>query len=125
MAGVSYLDNCVPEVTKMYVTSRLESVKVCLGNTAVDDPLDNDELLTDQLEAVSPLCRFQCDMPLPDMSHCRFNLGSNCGTTAGMRLVLRTCARCLTRSSLACRSVANPSLTNQVAAIPILTRGSA
>jgi exportin-7 len=57
--GASYLDSCVPQVTKMYITSRLESVKICLGSSVVEDPLENDELLVEQLEALSPLGRFQ------------------------------------------------------------------
>ncbi|XP_031473767.1 uncharacterized protein LOC116246177 isoform X3 [Nymphaea colorata] len=66
----SLLDEFVPKITEGFITSRLDSVQVSLLNHVSllqaglpddlsEDPLDNVELLQDQLESFPYLCRFQ------------------------------------------------------------------
>lgn len=55
----SLLDTNVPKIAQAYITSRLESVSVVLQNGLLEDLLDNEEQLSDQLESLPYLCRFQ------------------------------------------------------------------
>lgn len=54
----SLLDTYVPRINQAYITSRLDSVAEAVkgGN---EDPLDNEEQMADQLDAIPFLCRFQ------------------------------------------------------------------
>ena len=58
----SLLDNYVPKITTAYVTSRLDSVAVVHASQGQgvnnEDPLENEEQLQEQLEAVPYLARF-------------------------------------------------------------------
>lgn len=38
---------------------RLESVQLCMSSPGVDDPLDNEEQLADQMDALPYMCRLQ------------------------------------------------------------------
>ncbi|KAI5600574.1 hypothetical protein BDE02_01G033200 [Populus trichocarpa] len=53
----SLLDEFVPKITEGFITSRFNSVQA--GFTDDEDPLDNVELLQDQLDCFPYLCRFQ------------------------------------------------------------------
>ncbi|XP_011034634.1 PREDICTED: exportin-7-like isoform X1 [Populus euphratica] len=53
----SLLDEFVPKITEGFITSRFNSVQA--GLTDDEDPLDNVELLQDQLDCFPYLCRFQ------------------------------------------------------------------
>ncbi|KAJ6428212.1 hypothetical protein OIU84_023601 [Salix udensis] len=53
----SLLDEFVPKITEGFITSRFNSVQD--GFTDDEDPLDNVELLQDQLDCFPYLCRFQ------------------------------------------------------------------
>ncbi|KAJ6694854.1 hypothetical protein OIU74_014060 [Salix koriyanagi] len=53
----SLLDEFVPKITEGFITSRFNSVQA--GFADDDDPLDNVELLQDQLDCFPYLCRFQ------------------------------------------------------------------
>lgn len=53
------LDGYVPKITEAYITSRFDSVQAVLQNNIAEDPLDNEELLQDQLDSLPYLCRFQ------------------------------------------------------------------
>lgn len=56
----SQLDTFVPRITRAYVESRLQSVTtVAAGAATCDDPLDNEEQLTEQLDSLPYLCRFR------------------------------------------------------------------
>lgn len=57
----SLLDSNVPQITKAYITSRLESVALVLQNSLLEDMLDNEEQLTEQMDALPYLVRFQYD----------------------------------------------------------------
>lgn len=59
----SLLDNYVPKITTAYVTSRLDSVAAVLasqqsGGGGIEDPLENEEQLQEQLDAIPYLARF-------------------------------------------------------------------
>lgn len=41
----------------LFLVHRLDSVRVVLQNGVADDPLDNDEQLQDQMDALPYLCR--------------------------------------------------------------------
>jgi exportin-7 len=56
----SLLDAYVPRITETYITSRLESVAaVAASDGSIDDPLEAEEQLSEQLESLPQLCRFQ------------------------------------------------------------------
>ncbi|GAX79235.1 hypothetical protein CEUSTIGMA_g6675.t1 [Chlamydomonas eustigma] len=55
----SLLDANVPQITQAYITSRLESVTLVMQNSSLDDMLDNEEQLTEQMDALPYLVRFQ------------------------------------------------------------------
>lgn len=57
----SLLEGNVPAITQAYVTSRLESVARCAANPALDDMLDAEDALSEQLEALPYLMRYQYD----------------------------------------------------------------
>jgi len=50
----------VPQVTRAFVRSRIECIRAALASAdASDDPLGDEEQLTEQLESLPSLCRFQ------------------------------------------------------------------
>ncbi|KAF9587660.1 hypothetical protein IFM89_004492 [Coptis chinensis] len=55
----SLLDEFVPKITEGFITSRFDSVQVGFSDDVSENPLDNVELLQDQLECFPFLCRFQ------------------------------------------------------------------
>jgi len=55
----SQLQKFVPEVLKCYISTRLESVRRTLSIDTADDPLEDEARLTEQLETIPALCRFQ------------------------------------------------------------------
>lgn len=60
----SRLETYVPKITKAYVESRLASVGAVAaaaagGGAPLEDPLDNEEQLSDQMDSLPYLCRFQ------------------------------------------------------------------
>ncbi|PIA44208.1 hypothetical protein AQUCO_01700074v1 [Aquilegia coerulea] len=55
----SLLDEFVPRITEGFITSRFDSVQAGLPDDLSENPLDNVELLQDQLECFPYLCRFQ------------------------------------------------------------------
>ena len=56
----SLLDAYVPRITETYITSRLESVAaVAASDGSLEDPLEAEEQLSEQLESLPQLCRFQ------------------------------------------------------------------
>ncbi|KMZ72113.1 putative Exportin-7 [Zostera marina] len=55
----SLLDETVPKITEGFITSRFDSVQGGFPDDLLDNPLDNVELLQDQLECFPYLCRFQ------------------------------------------------------------------
>ena len=56
----SLLDAYVPRITETYITSRLESVAaVAAADGSIEDPLEAEEQLSEQLESLPQLCRFQ------------------------------------------------------------------
>ncbi|WOL16370.1 exportin-7-like isoform X2 [Canna indica] len=55
----SLLDETVPKITEDFITSRFSSVQGGFSDDISDNPLDNVELLQDQLECFPYLCRFQ------------------------------------------------------------------
>ncbi|KAL4534670.1 hypothetical protein Ndes2526A_g05549 [Nannochloris sp. 'desiccata'] len=60
----SRLETYVPRITKAYVDSRLASVAAVAATggavaSVAEDPLDNDEQLSDQMDSLPYLCRFQ------------------------------------------------------------------
>eukprot|EP00897_Mesotaenium_endlicherianum_P004381 jgi/Mesen1/3971/ME000210S03214 len=61
----SLLESYVPKITEAYITSRLDSVQAVLQNNLAEDPLDNEEHLSDQLDSLPYLCRFQDAARLP------------------------------------------------------------
>ncbi|GAU33650.1 hypothetical protein TSUD_310580 [Trifolium subterraneum] len=54
----SLLDEYVPKITESFITSRFNSVQAGLPDD-LENPLDNAELLQDQLDCFPYLCRFQ------------------------------------------------------------------
>lgn len=54
----SMLDTYVPRINQAYITSRLDSVAAAVKGGS-EDPLDNEEQVADQLDAIPFLCRFQ------------------------------------------------------------------
>ena len=57
----SRLDQYIPEILQTYVVSRLDSVGAVLQGQTTEDPLESDEQIADQMEALPQLCRFQYD----------------------------------------------------------------
>ena len=58
----SQLETYVPQVIAAFINSRMELVRAIASAEAaadVDDPLENEELLIEQLETLPNLCRFQ------------------------------------------------------------------
>jgi len=59
----SRLESFVPQVIKSFIHSRMELVRALQGSAdaraELDDPLDNEEQLTEQLDTLPSLCRFQ------------------------------------------------------------------
>ncbi|XP_038977714.1 exportin-7-like isoform X1 [Phoenix dactylifera] len=55
----SLLDETVPKITEAFITSRFSSVQAGFPDDLSENPLDNVELLQDQLECFPYLCRFQ------------------------------------------------------------------
>ncbi|PKA58500.1 hypothetical protein AXF42_Ash008787 [Apostasia shenzhenica] len=55
----SLLDETVPKITEGFITSRFNSVEAGFPEDDAENPLDNVELLQDQLECFPYLCRFQ------------------------------------------------------------------
>ncbi|XP_074590351.1 uncharacterized protein LOC141846243 isoform X2 [Curcuma longa] len=55
----SLLDETVPKITEDFISSRFSSVQDGFTDDLSDNPLDNVELLQDQLECFPYLCRFQ------------------------------------------------------------------
>lgn len=55
----SLLDEFVPKITEGFITSRLNSVQAGLQDDLSENPLDNVEVLQDQLDCFPYLCRFQ------------------------------------------------------------------
>ncbi|XP_027114232.1 exportin-7 isoform X1 [Coffea eugenioides] len=55
----SLLDEFVPKITEGYITSRLDATQAGLPDDLSEHPLDNVELLQDQLDSFPNLCRFQ------------------------------------------------------------------
>uniref|UniRef100_A0A2P2M004 Exportin-7 isoform X1 n=3 Tax=Rhizophora mucronata TaxID=61149 RepID=A0A2P2M004_RHIMU len=55
----SLLDGFVPKITEGFMTSRFDSVQAEFTDDLSDNPLDNVELLQDQLDCFPYLCRFQ------------------------------------------------------------------
>ncbi|EPS69108.1 hypothetical protein M569_05657, partial [Genlisea aurea] len=55
----SLLDEFVPQIAEGYITSRLDSAQADLQDDLSEHPLDNAELLQDQLDCFPQLCRFK------------------------------------------------------------------
>lgn len=55
----SLLDEFVPKITEGFIKSRFDSVQAGFPDDISDNPLDNVELLQDQLDCIPYLCRFQ------------------------------------------------------------------
>ncbi|KAL3628310.1 hypothetical protein CASFOL_027356 [Castilleja foliolosa] len=53
------LDEFVPKITEGFITSRLDSAQADLPDDISEHPLDNVDLLQDQLDCFPHLCRFQ------------------------------------------------------------------
>lgn len=58
----SLLDEFVPKISEGFITSRFDSVQATPQDDLSENPLDNVELLQDQLECFPYLCRFQVNM---------------------------------------------------------------
>ena len=60
----SRLEEYVPQVIRAFISSRMELVRALLvsdDSAELDDPLDDEEQLSEQLETVPSLCRFQLE----------------------------------------------------------------
>lgn len=55
----SLLDEFVPKISEGFITSRFDSVQATAQDDLSENPLDNVELLQDQLDCFPYLCRFQ------------------------------------------------------------------
>lgn len=56
----SNLEKYVPQITRAFILSRIECIRSALAaSDASDDPLGDEEQLTEQLESLPSLCRFQ------------------------------------------------------------------
>ncbi|XP_048135324.1 exportin-7 isoform X3 [Rhodamnia argentea] len=53
------LDEFVPKITEGFITSRFDSIQAGFPDDPSENPLDNVELLQDQLDCFPYLCRFQ------------------------------------------------------------------
>jgi len=57
--GESMLERYVPEVTQTYIASKVTAARAALEANPQDDPMEDEEMLVDQLDSASPLCRYQ------------------------------------------------------------------
>ena len=60
----SQLETYVPQVITAFISSRMELVRAIASGEAaahIDDPLENEDLLTEQLDMLPNLCRFQLE----------------------------------------------------------------
>ena len=60
----SQLETYVPQVITAFISSRVELVRAIASGEAaahIDDPLENEDLLTEQLDMLPNLCRFQLE----------------------------------------------------------------
>mmetsp|Transcript_23338 Transcript_23338/g.78457 ORF Transcript_23338/g.78457 Transcript_23338/m.78457 type:complete len:1080 (-) Transcript_23338:139-3378(-) len=56
----SHLEKYVPQVTRAFILSRIECIRAALASPEPqDDPLGDEDQLTEQLESLPSLCRFQ------------------------------------------------------------------
>ena len=55
----SLLESFVPKITEAYITSRLDSVRMCMQDPSIEDMLENEEQLQDQFDSLPYLCRFR------------------------------------------------------------------
>ncbi|GAA0181833.1 transporter [Lithospermum erythrorhizon] len=55
----SMLDQFVPKIVEGFITSRLDAAQSAIPDDLSENPLDNVELLQDQLDCFPSLCRFQ------------------------------------------------------------------
>ncbi|XP_047307170.1 exportin-7-A-like isoform X3 [Impatiens glandulifera] len=55
------LNEYVPKIIEHFISSKFDSAQAGLPDDLSEDPLDNAELLQDQLECIPYLCRFQYD----------------------------------------------------------------
>ena len=97
VSDISNWNNVVP--------CRLESVQLCMSSPSVDDPLDNEEQLADQMDALPYMCRLQyahtqeylCGImdPLITAASERASSGKLCCPTgnAGTSSVTGTCVK--------------------------------
>ncbi|PSS01717.1 Exportin-7 like [Actinidia chinensis var. chinensis] len=53
------LNEFVPKIIEQFISSKFDSIQAGLSDDLSEDPLDNVELLQDQLECIPYLCRFQ------------------------------------------------------------------
>lgn len=53
------LNEFVPKIIEHFISSKFDSIQAGLSDDLSEDPLDNVELLQDQLECIPYLCRFQ------------------------------------------------------------------
>ena len=63
----SQLESFVPQVITSFINSRMELVRALLSDNCdvdLDDPLKDEEQLTEQLETLPSLCRFQLQQVL-------------------------------------------------------------
>ena len=65
-AGPVQVEHCLCSTAQVtagaamaHVARRLESVQLCMSSPGVDDPLDNEEQLADQMDALPYMCRLQ------------------------------------------------------------------
>ncbi|KAG5556062.1 hypothetical protein RHGRI_006622 [Rhododendron griersonianum] len=53
------LNEFVPKIIEHFISSKFDSIQAGLSDDLSEDPLDNVELLQDQLESIPYICRFQ------------------------------------------------------------------
>ncbi|KAL7197787.1 hypothetical protein ACSBR2_020331 [Camellia fascicularis] len=56
------LNEFVPKIIEHFISSKFDSIQAGLSDDLSEDPLDNVELLQDQLECIPYLCRFQYEI---------------------------------------------------------------
>ncbi|CAL5435333.1 unnamed protein product [Camellia sinensis] len=61
------LNEFVPKIIEHFISSKFDSIQAGLSDDLSEDPLDNVELLQDQLECIPYLCRFQITDPILQM----------------------------------------------------------
>ncbi|KAL8129299.1 hypothetical protein V2J09_018454 [Rumex salicifolius] len=57
--GTAHLEDYVPMILQSFISSRFDSLQDATSEDISEDPLDNTELLQDQLDFLPHLCRFQ------------------------------------------------------------------